>query len=75
MPFSPNHPRCVFPNFLNCSIIGLARFAGIEKPIPTLPPDGEKIAELIPTTSPSRLNKGPPEFPLFIEASVCIKLS
>ena len=51
-------------------MIGLARLAGIEKPIPTLPPVGENIAVLIPKTSPSKLNKGPPEFPLLIDASV-----
>ena len=39
-------------------------------PIPTEPPEVEKIAVLIPTTSPSMLNKGPPEFPWLIEASV-----
>ena len=50
--------------------MGLAKLAGIEKPMPTLPPVGEKMAVLIPNTSPSRLKSGPPEFPLFIEASV-----
>ena len=48
---------------------------GIANPIPTLPPDGEYIAVLTPITSPSKLNNGPPEFPLFIGASVCIKSS
>jgi len=33
------------------------------KPMPTLPPDGEKIAVLTPTTSPSVLKVGPPELP------------
>ena len=51
-------------------MIGCAKLAGIENPIPTLPPVGEKIAVLMPKTSPSKLNSGPPEFPLFIEASV-----
>ena len=32
--------------------------------------EGEMIAVLIPTTSPSRLNNGPPELPRLIEASV-----
>ena len=30
---------------------------------------------LIPITFPSKLKRGPPEFPRFIEASVCIKSS
>ena len=30
----------------------------IAKPMPTLPPEGENIAELMPTTSPLRLNVG-----------------
>ena len=51
-------------------MIGKAKLEGIEKPIPTLPPVGEYIAVLIPTTSPSILNNGPPELPLFIAASV-----
>jgi hypothetical protein len=37
---------------------------------PSLPPDLEYICELIPITSPSRLNNGPPEFPLLTAASV-----
>ena len=51
-------------------MIGLARLDGIAKPMPTEPPDGEKIAVLMPTTSPSMLNIGPPELPRLIEASV-----
>ena len=48
-----------------------AAFAGIAKPIP-IEPDcpGAIIAVLIPITSPSRLNRGPPEFPWLIDASV-----
>ena len=34
------------------------------------PPDGEMIAVLTPTTSPLRLNNGPPELPRLIAASV-----
>jgi len=44
--------------------------AGIEKPIPTLPPDGEKIAVFTPMTSPCMLKDGPPELPLFTGASI-----
>ena len=50
-------------------------FAGIAKPMPIEPPEGEKIAELMPITSPSRLNIGPPELPRLIAASVWMKSS
>ena len=50
-----------------------ARFDGIAKPMPTLPPDGEKIIELMPTSSPRRFTSGPPELPGLIEASVWMK--
>ena len=42
---------------------------GIANPIP-IDPDWPNIAVLIPMTSPLRLNKGPPEFPWLIDASV-----
>ncbi|MNR67838.1 hypothetical protein D3C85_1920520 [compost metagenome] len=45
--------------------------AGMAKAMPTLPPDGEKIAVLMPTTSPERLKVGPPELPRFTAASTC----
>ena len=52
-------------------------FTGIARPIPTLPelPLDPIIAVFIPTNSPFRLTKAPPEFPGFIDASVCIKFS
>ena len=37
----------------------MATSVGIAKPMPTLPPDGEKIAVLMPTTCPSVLKVGP----------------
>ena len=53
-----------------------AEFEGIAKPIP-IEPDcpGAIIAVLIPITSPSKLKRGPPEFPILIDASVWIKSS
>ncbi len=48
---------------------------GMAKPMPTEPPDREKIAVLIPTTAPRLFTSGPPEFPGFTEASVWMKLS
>ena len=43
---------------------------GIAKPRPSLPPDGEMMNVLTPTTSPWMLTSGPPEFPGLIGASV-----
>ncbi len=43
---------------------------GTAKPMPTEPPVGEKIAVLMPMTSPLRLNSGPPELPRLMAASV-----
>ena len=44
-----------------------AWFDGIAKPMPMLPPEGEKIAVLMPITSPSMSNIGPPELPRLID--------
>ena len=52
-----------------------AMLDGIEKPMPIDPPDGEKIAVLMPITWPSMLNSGPPELPRLIAASVWMKSS
>ena len=54
---------------------GLDDSLAIAKPIPTLPPEGEKIAVLTPTTSPSALKVGPPELPWLTGASICRKSS
>ena len=43
--------------------------------MPIEPPDGEMIAVLMPMTSPSMLNSGPPELPRLIAASVWMKSS
>ena len=72
---TPSQPRRVLPYLINCPMTPLAIFEGVEKPIPMLPPDGDNIIVLMPITSPSILNKGPPECPLLIEASVWIKSS
>ena len=42
---------------------------------PIEPPEGEKIAVLMPITSPARSNIGPPELPRLMAASVCRKSS
>ena len=67
--------RVTTPLVLRLSTTSLAVAAGMAKPMPTLPPEGENMAVLIPTTSPSRLKAGPPELPLLIEASICKKSS
>jgi len=51
-------------------MIGMAVFDGEAKPMPMEPPDGDRIAVLMPITSPSMLNSGPPELPLLMAASV-----
>ena len=56
-------------------MIGLASSAGMAKPMPILPPDCEKICELMPITLPFMSNIGPPELPWLIEASVWMKRS
>ncbi len=53
----------------------LAMFTGIAKPMPMLPPLPERIAELIPTSSPRRFTSAPPELPGLMEASVWMKSS
>ena len=53
----------------------LAMFTGIEKPMPTLPPVRERIALLMPTTSPDMFTSGPPELPGLMAASVWRKSS
>ena len=51
-------------------MIGVTVLAGVAKPMPIEPPDGDRIAVLMPITSPSMLNSGPPELPLLMDASV-----
>jgi hypothetical protein len=46
-----------------------------QKPMPTLPPAGETIAVLIPTSSPFRSIQPPPELPGLMAASVWMKSS
>ncbi len=51
-------------------MIGIAVFEGTANPMPTDCPVGEMMAVFTPTTSPSRLNNGPPELPRLMAASV-----
>ena len=73
---TPNQPLLVSPYLISWSITFEAALAGIAKPIPIEPVwPGAIIAVFIPTTSPFKLNSGPPELPWFIDASVWIKSS
>src|SRR5260370_20838569 len=72
---APIQPRSTLPLTLNCSMMGRAKDDGMAKPMPIEPPEGEKIAVLMPITSPARLNIGPPELPRLIDASVWMKSS
>ena len=67
---TPSQPRRVVPNSRNCPSTFLAMLEGIENPMPMLPPDGDRIAVLMPMTAPSISNSGPPELPRLIGASV-----
>ena len=67
---TPSRPRSTRPLTLSWSTTGWARLAGMAKPRPTLPPDGEKMAVLMPITLPSMSNSGPPELPRLMAASV-----
>ena len=69
---TPSQPLLVLPYCLSWSVTCLAKFDETANPIPTEPPDWEKIAVFIPTTFPFMSNNGPPELPLLIEASVWI---
>ena len=51
-------------------MIARTMFTGIAKPMPTLPPVREMMAELMPTSSPFKLTSAPPELPGLIDASV-----
>ena len=62
-----------FPLIMLGTIL-LARFIGTAKPTPEFCLELLFIWVLIPITFPSLFSKGPPEFPGFIAASVCITL-
>ena len=72
---TPSMPRCTLPCSISCVMTFCAMFAGIAKPMPMLPPDGERICELMPISSPPVLTSAPPELPWLIGASVWMKSS
>jgi hypothetical protein len=52
------HPRCTRPCSTIWAITSRAMLMGTANPIPTLPPTVEKMAVLIPTSSPRRFDDG-----------------
>ena len=72
---TPSQPRTTLPLSTSWSTTRLTMLMGIAKPIPIEPPLWEKIAVLMPMTSPRRFKSGPPELPGLIEASVWMKFS
>ena len=72
---TPSQPRSTLPSSRRSAMTCLAVDAGMAKAMPTLPPDGEKMAVLMPTTLPFRLKAGPPELPWFTAASIWMKSS
>ncbi len=73
--FTPSTPRLTAPYLISWFITIFIMFDGIAKPMPMLPPVRERIAELMPTSSPLRLTSAPPELPGLIDASVWMKSS
>ena len=49
----PRRARRTWPSARSSDMTCPAMFDGIAKPIPMLPPDGDRICELMPTSSPS----------------------
>ena len=72
---TPSQPRATTPLSLSWATTDFTTSLAIAKPMPTLPPEGEKIAVLTPTTWPSLLKVGPPELPWLTGASICRKSS
>ena len=72
---TPSQPRRTVPPSFSWRMTLEARADGIAKPMPTEPPEGEKMAVFTPTTSPSMLNIGPPELPRLMAASLWMKSS
>ena len=72
---TPSWPRFTEPNLISWSMTLRAMFTGMAKPMPMLPPLRDRIAVLMPISSPRRLTSAPPELPGLIEASVWMKSS
>ena len=64
-------PRVTWPLARSWSDTRIASSMGMASEMPALVPDGLRICELMPTTSPRMLISGPPELPGLIATSVC----
>ena len=76
LPVTPSTGLLAVPFCMISCATRVAWSIGIAKPSPMLPPWPCEplevaMAELMPTTCPSRLTSGPPELPGLIGASVC----
>mmetsp|Transcript_10629 Transcript_10629/g.21040 ORF Transcript_10629/g.21040 Transcript_10629/m.21040 type:complete len:286 (-) Transcript_10629:585-1442(-) len=67
----PSTARCTCPNWISCSMTGLAVSMGMAKATPALVPAPSE-AVLMPISLPSLSMSGPPELPGLIAASVWI---
>ena len=72
---TPSWPRFTEPYLISCSMTLRAMFTGMAKPMPMLPPLRDRIAVLMPISSPRRFTSAPPELPGLMEASVWMKSS
>ena len=72
---TPIHPRVTEPCSRSWSTTARTVVAGMANAIPTLPPDGEKIAVFTPITLPLTSKVGPPELPRLTGASIWMKSS
>ena len=72
---TPIHPRVTEPRSRSCATTERTVLAGMAKAMPTLPPDGEKIAVFTPMTLPLTSKVGPPELPRLTGASIWMKSS
>ena len=73
--FTPNKPRLTEPYFSSWSMMLRAMLTGMAKPMPMLPPERDRMALLMPTSSPLRFTSAPPELPGLMDASVWMKSS
>ncbi len=72
-PAAPSQGGTILPPLAAAWSVLRTRLVGMAKPMPTEPPDCEKIAVLMPTRRPSRSTSAPPELPGLMAASVWMK--
>ena len=60
---APTHGRCSPATDSADFTTVFTMLAGMEKPMPMKPPEREKMAVLMPTSSPAMLTSAPPELP------------